>query len=194
MKRFISILTVAAVATMMATSAFAQTAGPKGGQQQGGQQGQGEGGRRGGGGGGFGGMRMQANPEMAKKLKEIQTKIFKQIGLSSDQVKKVEALQKEREAEGKKMFEQMQKDREAGKQGDQAEMRAKFQEFGKKFNDGMTKIMGKEKYDQYQKLMRAEMQKMREEMEKNGGGPGAGGPGQRQGAGGGGGAKAGGGN
>ena len=47
MKRFFTVLTIAGLSVMLATSAFAQGAGPKGGQ--GGQQGQG-GGQRGQGG------------------------------------------------------------------------------------------------------------------------------------------------
>lgn len=158
---------VAALSVMMASSVFAQGAGPRGGQ--GGGQGQ----ERGQGGPGQGGIRMMQNPEMAKKLQEIQKKVMKQIGLSAEQVKKVEALDKQRAEEGKKMFEQMQKDRQAGKEMDRDKMRETFEAMRKKHDDGMTKIMGKDKYAQYQKLMQAEMKKIRDEMEKkNGGKPG----------------------
>lgn len=176
MKRFLTLLTMVSVAAMMATSAFAQKAGPQGGA---GGQGGAQGGRPG------GGMRGMQNPEMMKKVQAAQDKVLKQIGASADQVKQVKALDKKEADARKAMFDKMQKDRAAGKQMDRNAMQEQMKKNREAHTAAMKKILGS-KYDQYDKLWKAEMEKLRKEMGANrpGGGAGAGAGGQRRGGGG----------
>lgn len=170
MKRILTMMTVVGTVALMASSAYAQNAGPR----QGGQRGQ-------------GGMRQ--NPEFAKKMAEVHTKVMKQVGLTADQQKKVEAANKKQQEANQKMFAEMQKAREAGKQPDREKMQADRKKITDAHKAELVKVMGKEKHAQYEKLLRAEMQKLMEEMgmgRRGGDGQGRGGQGgggQRRGGG-----------
>ena len=155
MKKFLTMTIATGLAMSLATAAFAQAAGPGKGTQGGtkppaGQQGQRQG----------GGMRMGG------RTAEIQSKILTQIGATADQKNKIKALNTKREAEMKAMFEKM---RASGKQPNRDEMRQKFEASQKAYNTSIATILGKDKYAKYDKLMKAEIEKMRKEREKNGG-------------------------
>ena len=115
-----------------------------------------------------------------KKLAAIQTKVMKLVGLTAEQQKQIAAA-------NKKMQDSMQKEMQSLMQGAKDGARPdrdKMQAARKKINDAhvasMTKIMGKEKYAQYDKLMKAEMDKLRKEMgmgQRGGGQGGRGGAG-----------------
>lgn len=158
MKRFLTMTIATGLAISLASVAFGQAAGPGKGTQggtkppQGGQQGQRQGGTM---------MRMGGN-----RMNEIQTKILTQVGATADQKNKVAALNKKRDADMKAKFEKM---RASGKQPDRETMRKEFEGIQKAYNASLAKILGKDKYAKYDKLMKAEIEKMRKEREKNGG-------------------------
>ncbi|MCB0826843.1 MAG: hypothetical protein KDC26_11695 [Armatimonadetes bacterium] len=155
-----TILAVAAIA--MTSTAFAQSAGPKPGQN--GQQGQ------------RGGQAGQGMRQMAGKRKEIHEKILKQLKLTATQtanVKKADAAnEKAMKAYGEKMQAQMKN----GAKPDREKMRAEMEKMQKTYQDALKKSMGDAKYAEYQKLMKAEMEKLRKEMGNRRGGGGAGAP------------------
>jgi len=166
MKKTISIIIAAVMGATLVTSAFAQGAGPaggqKGGQKQGGPGGPGgPGGRQGGPGGG-----MRRNPM------QMDEPILAKLNLSGDQKKQVKNL---KDQMGKKMKELMEKGRAGG--GDRSKMREEFRSMMKGYNDGLEKILTAPQQAQYKKEMEAARKKMREQWGNRPGGPGAGGPG-----------------
>ncbi len=159
MKKTISIIIAAVMGMTLVTSAFAQGAGPAGGQKQGGPGG--PGGRQGGPQGG----RMRMNPM------QMDEPILAKLNLSGDQKKQVKNL---KEQTGKKMKELMEKGQ---KGGDRSKMREEFRSMMKGYNDGLEKILTAPQQAQYKKEMEAARKKMREQWGNRQGGPGAGGPG-----------------
>lgn len=171
MKRTIAILAVM-VAVALAVPSMAQSAGPRGGTQ-----GQGQGQRQG---EGQGGGRMMMNPDMQKKVKAAHDKVVKELKLNATQTKAVAAAVKKRDDSMKKMMEQMQADRKAGKQPNREDMQAKFKKIRDTYDAEMKKAMGEANYKKYQTRMQEEMKKIMEEARKNGQGggkPGGGKPG-----------------
>lgn len=160
MKKTISIIIAAVMGMTLVTSAFAQGAGPAGGQKQGGP-----GGRQGGPQGGPQGGRMRMNPM------QMDEPILAKLNLSGDQKKQVKNL---KEQTGKKMKELMEKGQ---KGGDRTKMREEFRSMMKGYNDGLEKILTAPQQAQYKKEMEAARKKMREQWGNRQGGPGAGGPG-----------------
>lgn len=163
MKKTISIIIATAMAMTLVTSAFAQGAGPAGGQKGGQRQGGpgGPGGRQGGPGGG-----MRRNPM------QMDEPILAKLNLSGDQKKQVKNL---KDQTAKKMKELMDKAQKGG--GDRSKMRDEFRSMMKGYNDGLEKILTAPQQAQYKKEMEAARKKMRDQFGNRQGGPGAGGPG-----------------
>lgn len=135
--------------------AMAQQSGPRGG---GGVQG---GGQRGP--GGPGGNRMM----MGGRMKEVQTKVLAQLGLSDAQKSKLKALDAETEKKMKALM-----DANKGKNQSDAsrkEMMEKFRAINESRKTQFEKILTPAQLKKYESLMKAEMEKMRKEREKNGG-------------------------
>lgn len=143
--------------------AMAQQSGPRGGGgvQGGGQRGQGgQGGRMMGGG----------------RMKEVQTKVLAQLGLTAAQTAKLKALDAETEKKLKALM-----DGNRGKNQSDAsrkEMMDKFRAINEDRKNQFEKILTPAQLKKYESLLKAEMEKMRKEREKNGGNrPGGGGRG-----------------
>jgi hypothetical protein len=180
MKRTLMTVMAVVVAFGMMSTSFGQAAGPRNGQAGQGQAG----GQRG------GGQGMRMNPEFQKKVEAIHGKVIKELKLNATQTKAVAAAVKKRDDAAKKMREQMMADQKAGKKPNREDMQAKFKKVQDTYKADMTKAMGAANYTKYEKRMKEEMQKLMEEMRKNGqGGKG----GAKAGGGKGGGGKAGGG-
>lgn len=143
----------------MVSASFAQAAGPRSGQQQGqGQRGQGQ----------AGGQRMQMNPEMQKKIKAAHDKVIKELKLNANQTKAVAAAVTKRDAATKKMRDQIEKDRKAGKQIDRTKMQESSKKIRDTYNAEMKKAMGDANYKKYETRMQEEMKKIFEAARKNG--------------------------
>lgn len=161
MKRSLTTIIVLVAALAMSSVSFAQNAGPRGGGQ-GQAQGQGQRGQ---------GQMFRGNME---EMKKIHQKVLKQLKLTDAQTKAVAAADKKRDAAMAKMRESMPK---GGGRPNEEQMK-KLREQGKKISDtyraDMEKAMGKAKWAEYQKLMRAEMEKMMKERQGKGAGGGKG--------------------
>ena len=141
------------VAVAMIGSAFAQGAGPKGA---------GQGGKRGP--GGPGGMR-RGGPM------GFDGPVLEKLNLTASQKTQVKSL---KDKLGKEAQATMEKNR-----GNRDAMREAFKGFGKKYKEGLDKILTPAQQKQYKTLMKAEMEKRRKEMgnrRPGGAGRPAGGP------------------
>ncbi len=160
MKRSLTTIIVLVAALAMSATSFAQTAGPRGGGQG---QAQGQG---------------QRGPGMFRgsmeEVKKIHQKVLKQLKLTDAQTKAVAAADKKRDAAMAKMRDSLPK---GGGRPNEEQMK-KLQAQGKKISEtyraDMEKAMGKAKWAEYQKLMRAEMEKMMKERQGKGAGGGKG--------------------
>lgn len=160
MKRSLTTIIVLVAALAMSATSFAQTAGPRGGGQG---QAQGQG---------------QRGPGMFRgsmeEMKKIHQKVLKQLKLTDAQTKAVAAADKKRDAAMAKMRDSLPK---GGGRPNEEQMK-KLQAQGKKISEtyraDMEKAMGKAKWAEYQKLMRAEMEKMMKERQGKGAGGGKG--------------------
>lgn len=150
MKRFFVLMTVSALTAAMFVPASAQSAGPSGGAPKPGQQRPGGGGRD--------GMMMRG------KMKEIESRVFSKLNLSTKQKADIKALDakidKDRAALAKTM--------KPGERPSEATM-TKMRALGKSRQDGLNKILTKAQQESYKKLMAEEMKKLRAEREKAGG-------------------------
>ncbi|MCA0361875.1 MAG: hypothetical protein LCH41_12590 [Armatimonadetes bacterium] len=161
MKRSLTTIIVLVAALAMSATSFAQNAGPRGGGGQGQAQGQG-----------------QRGPGMFRgsmeEVKKIHQKVLKQLKLTDAQTKAVAAADKKRDAAMAKMRDSLPK---GGGRPNEEQMK-KLQAQGKKISEtyraDMEKAMGKAKWAEYQKLMRAEMEKMMKERQGKGAGGGKG--------------------
>lgn len=161
MKRLVLIITGTVLATALA---FSQAAGPQGqgkGQAKG-QGGQVRAGQRGPGGPGQGGPDRAA---MRQRMQQMQKEIYAKLKLSADQTKKVEALDK---ATTKKL------DDLRAAPGDRQSKGPKMREIRDAHQKELEKILTKAQADQFKKLRKEQMDKMRAQF---GGGRGPGGPG-----------------
>ncbi len=150
MKRPILILTAVVAMAAFVTPSFAQSAGPKpsNGQNQT---------RRG----------PAGNPELRQKMKEIQTKVIRELKLNADQTKKVNAAIAKRDSSHKKLQDQLRADQKAGKKADRTAMQKKFQNIQTTFDKEMKTAMGEAKYKTFQKRMREELEKLRKQQTQN---------------------------
>lgn len=147
---FKTIVSIAILAALVVPST-AQDSGPKGGQRPGGQVGAGGKGDRG------PGMRMGG-------MRKVEEKVLGQLGLNAGQKQKIEALNKKFEADVKKLMDEMQKQ---GKNADRKAMGEKVRKLMEGRRDGLFKILTPAQKSKYEQLMKAEMEKMRKEREKN---------------------------
>lgn len=147
---------LATVAVMaLATSAVAQSAGPKNGGQGGGKAGAGQGQRQG------GGMMMRG---------KIQEEVLKKLNLTTAQKSKWDTITKQMRAEMDKIRAAGEK---SGKRPDRQEMMAKF----KGYNDKLMAVLTPKQKTDYEKYMKEAMEKARKERGGGPGGPGGGGAG-----------------
>lgn len=181
MKNVIRNFVVMAVMSALTVSAFAQGAGPGGGKGQagGGKPGQGGPGGPGGGMRRGPGMMMGMDSEILAKLKLTKPQMDAVKKVKEDTKKKMDALRGS-----------MPKPAAGGERPKMDPgMREKFKSLMDGYQAGMKKAMGDAKFAEYQKMMKAAMDKMREKGGFGGGRPGgpgaAGGPGAGKGKGGG---------
>lgn len=185
MKRILSMFMVVGLSAVMVAGAYAQAGGSqRQGQGQQGQQRQGQGqGQRGG---------MQQNAEIQKKIVEARKKVMTQMKLTAEQQRRVEAATKKRQDDSTKLMQSLggQQQRQSNGQQQQRQQlteaqRTKLQADRKKIDDAynaeMTRILGKDKAAEYERLLRAEMQKIMQEARAGQGRTGQGG-GQQGGA------------
>lgn len=142
MKKSLSLVALLAVC---ATAAFAQQPGARPG------------------GPGPGGMMRGPSARMGKMNAEI----YKQLGLTADQKKKVDALDKAHMAKMKALFDS------ASKGGDRSAMRDKFMKLRDEHEKGLFGILSDAQEKKYKTLRKAAMDKFRKE---RGGMRGPGGP------------------
>ncbi len=178
MKNVIKSFVAMAVMTALTVTAFAQGAGPGGGKGQAGGGKPGQGGPGAGGGMRRGpGMMMGMDSEILAKLKLTKPQMDAVKKVKDDTKKKMDALRAS-----------MPKPAAGGERPkpDPA-MRDKFKALMDGYQAGMKKAMGDAKFAEYQKMMKAAMDKMREKGGFGGGrpgGPGAAGAGAGKGKGG----------
>lgn len=164
MKKLTSILISSVIMLAIAVPAFAQQPGPGGKQGAGGKAGAPASGQRRQG----GGMRMGG-------LHKMEESIFAKLGLSADQKAKLKALSDKEEKDNKAIMDKFRAMRESGKQPSDAErqkMRTQMESRRTAHEAALKKILTAAQYKKYQDLVKAEMEKMRKEFEKNGGRPG----------------------
>lgn len=151
MKKLITFIVSALMVGVMATAAMAQDAGP-GGRGPGGAPG----GRGPGGPGGPGGDRTK----MRAKMKEIEAKVLAQLKLTDAQKTKIKNLN----AKYDKQMADLQKST-ADRETKMKKMRTMMESRRKEF----MAILTPEQQKKFDALMKAEMEKLRKEREKNGG-------------------------
>jgi len=147
MKKLITFIVSALMVGVMATAAMAQDAGPGG---------RGPGGPGQGGPGGPGGDRAK----MRGKMKEIETKVLAQLKLTDAQKTKIKALN----AKYDKQMADLQKST-ADRETKMKKMRTMMESRKKEF----MAILTPEQQKKFETLMKAEMDKLRKEREKQGG-------------------------
>jgi len=125
-------------------------------------------------------IRERGRQQFEKARSEYRERMKKELGLSSGQVTKIEALfEKQR-----KGFEEAMK---SGQKLSPDQWQKRGEENAKSFENEMKKILSKEQYSKYEKMREADMKAMAEKMGKMGGmGMGGGGMGMGRGPGGGG--------
>ncbi len=160
MKRSLTTIIVLVAALAMSATSFAQTAGPRGGGQ-GQAQGQGQRGQ---------GM-FRGNME---EMKKIHQKVLKQLKLTDAQTKAVAAADKKRDAAMTKMRDSRPKGGGRPNEEQMKKLQAQGKKIAETYRADMEKAMGKAKWAEYQKLMRAEMEKMMKERQGKGAGGGKG--------------------
>lgn len=159
MKQFMKVFTMALAMGALIVGANAQAAGPKGGQGLGkGSQAKGLGG---------GGQRNM------QRMLEVRNRVFAQLNLTAEQKSKIEAIDKKHRDAMQKLMQEP---------GDRQAKMPKFRELQTKHREEFQAVLTPAQRTRFQELMRAEMQKMREERGKagSGGRPGGRGKGQGQ--------------
>lgn len=145
MKKTLTVLAIATMALGLGVGAYAQDAGPQGGQLK-----QGQGQRKGGG--------------MQKARGKIQQDILAQLNLTADQKAKIEALNKKTQETVKEKMAAADGDRQKGGQG--------MREVMKNHQESLMKILTKEQQVKYRELWMAKMKEMREKRGDRPGNPG----------------------
>jgi len=137
MKKLLTLGAIAVIGMGLTVSSNAQAPGPggPGGRLQAGQ-------------GGPGGGRMMM------RLGETQKKILGQLDLSADQKKKIEALDKKTKTSMEKLMKEP---------GDRQAKGPKMREIMQSHREDLNKILTPAQQKKYQELMKAEMQKMRDQ-------------------------------
>jgi Spy/CpxP family protein refolding chaperone len=115
-----------------------------------------------------------------RRMQEVNKKVMDQLNLTADQKKKVDELQKKTQTK----MEGLRKEFKPG--GDNAGLRDKFMAINQEHRKALMAILNADQKKKYETLMKAEMEKFRQNRGQNGqGGPGQGGARRRNGAGGG---------
>ncbi len=149
MKKICTLVTVGALAMGLATSVFAQAAGPKGGapgQDQGQKKGQG------------------ALRDRAQAMQKANLAILAKLDLSAKQKTQLEELQKKQQTSMKALREKAK----AG--GDRTAMRAEVMKLRQGAQEGLKQILTEKQQARYKELLKAAMDKRRGGKDGKGGG------------------------